>query len=57
MRQTVLGENLTDVTHGGQRMQEGLFSQMSAQGDRTARQAVVVPMQSLHDDDVFDFFG
>jgi hypothetical protein len=29
---------------------------MSAQGADTARQAVVVTMQLLHDDDVFDFF-
>ena len=57
MRQTVLGQNLPDVTHGGKRMQKSLFAQMSAQGDRPARQAVVVTMQSLHDDDVFDFFG
>jgi hypothetical protein len=57
MRQTVLGQNLPDVTHGGQRMQERLFLQMSAQGARPARLAVVVAMQSFHDDDVFDFFG
>ena len=57
MRQTVLGQNLTDATHGGQRVQNGLSLQMSAQGERPARPTVVVTAQSLHDDDVFDFFG